>query len=364
MDVFISYPRATRSKIEPIKAKLEGFGLDIFFDLEGIDGGENFPDAINRALSASKSVLCCWSPLYFKRTWCMIECRYGFNHNILVPVVVEEFDQNAPPADLQQVNRYSLVDWKGEDLHEDWNRTLLRIGKLVKRELAPPLKRTLSGELRLEGATPAAPKATQVRADILTDLRATWANFPGKTDADTVRRFLERVRAAAPGSGLEFEVEHHHDKLDRVGESKSPQQNITPSRWLREMPSTGSLRLLGLLLIFLNPLTLLYSYMGYGRYEDDLLVNVEIAIVVANIGVGLGMIGLKPFAHKIGVASCASGILFEGIWVLCDLFWRVGGSGGGNAFYWYIAQLSLVRLMIFVMSFLFLLRWQRSTAST
>ena len=42
VDVFISYPRKEREKVEPIKAKFEALGLDIFFDLEGIDGGENF----------------------------------------------------------------------------------------------------------------------------------------------------------------------------------------------------------------------------------------------------------------------------------------------------------------------------------
>jgi formylglycine-generating enzyme required for sulfatase activity len=214
VDVFISYPRSARAKVEPIKAKLDTLGLDCFFDLENIDGGANFPDIIDRALRTSKAVLCCWSPLYFERPWCMIECRDGLAREIMVPVSLERFDRLVPPADMRHLNYLDLTTWDGGDAHEDWNRTLHAVGKLVGRELAPPLKKTLFG-LKAEGPAPAAPEAVQARADILSDLRATWAAFPAKENGVAVEKFLTRVRAAAPGSGLEFEVEHHFDELAR-----------------------------------------------------------------------------------------------------------------------------------------------------
>lgn len=214
VDVFISYPRSARAKVEPIKAKLDTLGLDCFFDLENIDGGANFPDIIDRALRTSKAVLCCWSPLYFERPWCMIECRDGLAREIMVPAALERFDRFAPPADMRHLNYLDLTTWDGGDAHEDWNRTLHAIGKLVGRELAPPLKKTLFG-FKAEGPAPAAPEAVQARAEILSDLRATWAAFPAKENGVAVEKFLTRVRAAAPGSGLEFEVEHHFDELRR-----------------------------------------------------------------------------------------------------------------------------------------------------
>ena len=214
VDVFISYPRSARAKVEPIKAKLDTLGLDCFFDLENIDGGANFPDIIDRALRTSKAVLCCWSPLYFERPWCMIECRDGLAREIMVPVSLERFERFAPPADMRHLNYLDLTTWDGGDAHEDWNRTLHAIGKLVGRELAPPLKKMFFG-LKAEGPAPAAPEAVQARADILGDLRATWAAFPAKENGVAVEKFLTRVRAAAPGSGLEFEVEHHFDELGR-----------------------------------------------------------------------------------------------------------------------------------------------------
>jgi formylglycine-generating enzyme required for sulfatase activity len=48
---------------------------------------------------------------------------------------------------------------------------------------------------------------------VLADLRATWERFPARDDSSAVERFLARVRGTAPGSGLEFEVEHALDVM-------------------------------------------------------------------------------------------------------------------------------------------------------
>jgi formylglycine-generating enzyme required for sulfatase activity len=221
VDVFISYPRASRAKAEAIKARLEELGLDCFFDMEKIDGGSNFPDIIDRALRRSRSVLCCWSPLYFERPWCMIECRDALAREIMVPVAIDQFDQFAPPADLRQINWFDLADWTGEDSHEGWNRTLLSLGKLIGLELAPTAHKAASGELRVDAAPPAALGATRAHADMLADLRTTWASFPAKSDARAVQKFLERVCATAPGSGFEFEVELHLGELQSRAEQRA-----------------------------------------------------------------------------------------------------------------------------------------------
>ena len=135
-DVFISYPRSARSKVEPIKARLTALGLDCYFDIERIDGGANFPDVIDRALRSSKAVLCCWTAEYFKRPWCMIECRDAIARDIMTPVAIERFDAFDPPADLRQLNWFDLVNWDGDLSHEEWRRTLLCLGRFVGRNLA------------------------------------------------------------------------------------------------------------------------------------------------------------------------------------------------------------------------------------
>ncbi len=220
VDVFISYPRRERERAERIKAKLETLKLDIFFDIEGIDGGAVFPRVISNALDASKAIVCCWSPLYFTRPWCVMEAREGLAREgqsaRILPICLERFDRTAPDVEFRSLNYFDLTNWSGEDEHEDWNRTLLTLGKLVGRDLAGPLKKGLFGGVKATGPAPAAPEPAAARADIVADLRETWRGFPARDDEAAVERFLARVRAAAPGSGLEFEVEHHLDELKRV----------------------------------------------------------------------------------------------------------------------------------------------------
>lgn len=230
VDVFISYARRERDQVEPLKARFEALGLDVFFDLEGIDGGSVFPDVITRALDKSKAVLTCWSPLYFSRPWCLIEAREGMSRDVLVPVTIEAFDRTAPPADLRHINYYDLTGWQGEDTHENWNRTLQRLGRLVGRELAPQLRGGLSGGARIAEPAPEPPPAVAARIDVLADLRATWGTFPARGNADAVARFLQRVQGAAPGSGLEFEVEHHLDELRHMAEAEKKAVEETAAR--------------------------------------------------------------------------------------------------------------------------------------
>lgn len=215
VDVFISYSRSTRARVEPIKHKLDALGLDCFFDMHQIDGGANFPDVIDRALRDSKSVLCCWSPEYFKGQWSMIECRDALARGIIVPVAVNRFEQFAPPADLRQINWFDLVSWAGEDDHEDWVRTLQNLGKLIGRDLTVPSGTHSGSAIRAANQAPVADPAVQARAHQLADLRTTWAAFPDNCDITAVERFLERIRNMVVDSGFEFEIEHHLDGLRR-----------------------------------------------------------------------------------------------------------------------------------------------------
>lgn len=221
VDVFISYSRATRSRVEPIKRKLETLGLDCFFDMHQIDGGANFPDVIDRALRDSRSVLCCWSPLYFKGQWSMIECRDAIARSIIVPVAVERFEQFAPPADLRQLNWFDLVDWNGDDDHEDWQRTLQNLGKFVGRDLLGSGQETNRRAAASANPASAAFIANSLGEGTLEDLRATWTGLAAGHDIGAVERFFQHVQAAVPGSGLEFEIESHLDWLRQEAERRA-----------------------------------------------------------------------------------------------------------------------------------------------
>ena len=47
----------------------------VFVDQESIELGDEWPEALQRALRRSKCLVCVWSPLYFQSDWCYSEWR-------------------------------------------------------------------------------------------------------------------------------------------------------------------------------------------------------------------------------------------------------------------------------------------------
>ena len=155
VDVFISYPRVERANVEPIRDKLEALGLDTFFDIHGIDGGDTFPDVIDQALRSAKAVLGIWSPLAFQSKWCMIECRFAAARGVLVPIALERFDELAMKSDFMTTNYLDLTDFDGRDDHAGWQRTLRSLSRHVGRELGGAAAVSLQGPTL---SSPALPK--------------------------------------------------------------------------------------------------------------------------------------------------------------------------------------------------------------
>lgn len=75
---------------------------DIFYDrakldeqqrkLEGIEPGEDWRNALSKAIKESRCVLALWSPEYFYSEWCQIEWRsfHSRNSNLVIPISVHD----------------------------------------------------------------------------------------------------------------------------------------------------------------------------------------------------------------------------------------------------------------------------------
>jgi hypothetical protein len=200
VDVFLSYPRKARAKVEPIKRGLESLGLDVFFDVQGIDGGDAFPDVIDRAVKSAKAVIGCWSEDAFKSKWCMSECRVGDMRGVLVPVAIERFTELTKPTDFVATNYIDLTDFQGFQPHEGWTRTLRSLSKFVERDL-----------LRPAGATAPPPEQSAAAWNLIkdslgpADYTEFQMHFPGAPEVVLASRHRRQLEAweAIPRDNVE-----------------------------------------------------------------------------------------------------------------------------------------------------------------
>ncbi len=132
-DIFISYARADRDKVEKLANTLEGEGYSVWWDRH-IEGGAEFSTDIERELEAAKAVIVCWSKDAAKSRWVKDEAGIAANNGKLIAL---SLDGQEPPIGFKQ---FHSIDYTK-----------------VNDPAFADLKRTL--EIRLRGAT-ASPVAT------------------------------------------------------------------------------------------------------------------------------------------------------------------------------------------------------------
>ena len=92
-DVFISYSRKDRSRVEPIYKKLKGLKLEVWWDRK-LQTGNSFRNVIQDYLNAASVVLVCWSKAAIKSQWVIDEAEEGQKRGVLIPARLDEV--NAP----------------------------------------------------------------------------------------------------------------------------------------------------------------------------------------------------------------------------------------------------------------------------
>ena len=153
-DIFISYAREDRARVEPLAKALEARGWTLWWDLR-IDPGAYWDDDIAKALKEAKCVVVLWSKSAVESHWVRTEAEEARARNILVPAKLEEADI---PYGFRRIQTADLVDWQGVEPHEGFNELLRGIARVLKQPaLIPP---------------PAS------REQLLTKLRILWRAWP------------------------------------------------------------------------------------------------------------------------------------------------------------------------------------------
>jgi YVTN family beta-propeller protein len=109
-DVFFSYQRGDRARVEPIVRLLEQAGFSVWWD-SGLVAGEEFRAVISRELHAAGSVVVAWSAASIGSGWVYDEASVGHERGVLVPFTL---DGTPPPIGFRTYQTPDLRGWRGD----------------------------------------------------------------------------------------------------------------------------------------------------------------------------------------------------------------------------------------------------------
>ena len=126
-DVFLSYAREDRSRVEPLAAALQKLGWSVWWDPH-ILPGETWDDVIDAALGESRCVIVLWSRESVGSRWVRTEAHEGHRRGILVPALL---DHVTIPLAFRSIQSADLVDWRAELPHAGFEQLTLAVRKIL-----------------------------------------------------------------------------------------------------------------------------------------------------------------------------------------------------------------------------------------
>jgi hypothetical protein len=133
--VFISYSRKDLPFVETLVSDLKDMGMDVWYDLSGLEGGSRWGVEIRKAIKNSDYVIVVLSPDSVESEW--VEREYLFSSNEkkkILPILYRECEL---PLSFLNLN---YVDARGEN----YSRNIEKIKRFVNREPALPSATNLS----------------------------------------------------------------------------------------------------------------------------------------------------------------------------------------------------------------------------
>lgn len=115
-DIFISYSRKNKRRVERISEALQSEGFDLWWD-KHIEAGEKFRPMIQHELNAAKCVMVLWSKHSIKSSWVLQESTQALENGLLVPVLLESV---TPPMPFGEIQNADLSHWKGNKSDPDF----------------------------------------------------------------------------------------------------------------------------------------------------------------------------------------------------------------------------------------------------
>ena len=127
-DVFISYSRSDRARVEPIAAALEAEGYSVWWDSD-IRPGETWDEVIERELRAAACVIVVWSASSVVSKFVRAEASEADERRVLVPVRLESV---RVPLAFKLIQHEDFSRWGGDRGADCWQRVMLQVAALAK----------------------------------------------------------------------------------------------------------------------------------------------------------------------------------------------------------------------------------------
>lgn len=142
-DVFISYKREDRPKVETLSALLIDLELTVWFDA-GIEVGAAWEARIVDEAEAAAAMLVCWTFAAAASPWVKREAEIGLRRGVLVPAMLQWC---VPPAPFDAVQAADLTKWDGTPDDAELQRVLAKLEQLTaKKDLARNARRRGGGQ--------------------------------------------------------------------------------------------------------------------------------------------------------------------------------------------------------------------------
>ena len=237
-DIFISYAREDRSRIEPLARSLEELGWSVWWDWT-IPVGKTWRQVISEELEAAACVVVAWSDKSIKSNWVIEEAEEGSAKNILAPVLIADV---RPPMGFRQIQAASLVNWRGEPDDPELKKLL----HAVESILGPPKRKEKAEPVVPPKALPKKPPISQstiqpLHESVLTNSigmefvlipEGSFTMGSRMTSKELVDRF------GGEKEWYEWEKPHHAVKIERPFYLQTTP--VTQGQWQRVMGNNPS----------------------------------------------------------------------------------------------------------------------------
>jgi hypothetical protein len=131
-DIFISYSSEDRPRVETLAKSLQDQGWRVFWD-RTIPAGKTWREYIGKALENARSVVVVWSKASVKSKWVQEEADWGFDKEILIPIL---FDAVVPPLGFRAVQAADLTNWDPSQSSPNFEKLVADISAILRS--SPP----------------------------------------------------------------------------------------------------------------------------------------------------------------------------------------------------------------------------------